>query len=981
MKKTLLTVSGVFTLLFAVAQTPGNIPQLPAHQQAARVDVPIHIVTNQNPQSAETGEQPEFVVGTQRSATETEIGTSRYDLQTNSAIQRRILNHGNGTISAVWTFSDDNDNVWQNRGTGYNFFNGTTWGTAPTAEIETERTGWPSILTTSQGAEIITAHNTDSDVIRRTQRSTIGTGTWAQDNISTNQSQVWSRAVVGGTNNNTIHLIGMTLPEANDGTLYPDGMDGAFLYARSTNGGNTWDIENFQIPGTGFAYFDGFDGDSYHIDARGNTVAIVVGGLGRGVQLFKSTDNGVNWTKTDVLVSAVWFDEATSNIPDDFASSLYTSDGSVNVLIDDNDICHVMYGGVRISNGTPGDDLLSFFPGTNQIDYWNETFPGPYPQPLVGAIDMDNTGGIELLGTPVDALGQYRFAGMATMPSAGMDANGCIYMSYTAVREDLQDGSQHYRHTYVTRTCDDGCTWTEPVDVTGASTNNFSECVFPTIAKLVDNQVHILYMSDNFPGIAVSGDEDPVVLNKMIYLNEDVTTFNNENVCPAIIVGDTMLCPGATIDLFAHGCATSYSWSGPGIVSGGSTQTATIDAVGTYTCTLSGTGCGDIDVTFEVVAASGSGPTVQVAGTNLEMCPGDASTLTATSNVAGSAFLWSTGSTANTITVNTPGTYTVTVADCNGQTVETITITQPTMIPPAQIAGNPTICDGTAQTLEALQVSGGSYLWSTGSTLNTTDIATAGTYTVTITNCAGSSTASFEVTSEPAPVAAIDASATEICEGEIITLTASGGATYEWSSGETTANLTPTATGTYTVSVSNECGDVDTDQISVTINPAPAQPVINVSGSEASVSGSTGDIQWYVNGSAINGATSSTLTVTGVLEGQDITVIVTDPSSGCSSVPSEAVVVVGIEDINGLNANINVFPNPSNGQFEVRFGDVAGEVNIELTNSIGQVVFTSQVQNAANHVEYVDLSDIPTGVYNMTLKADAGTATRSVVIK
>ena len=50
-----------------------------------------------------------------------------------------------------------------------------------------------------------------------------------------------------------------------------------------------FDIVDYQIPGTGIAYFDGFDGDSYAIDAQGNNVAIVVGGLGRGVQLFKST--------------------------------------------------------------------------------------------------------------------------------------------------------------------------------------------------------------------------------------------------------------------------------------------------------------------------------------------------------------------------------------------------------------------------------------------------------------------------------------------------------------------------------------------------------------------------------------------------------------------------------------------------------------------------------------------------------------------
>lgn len=971
MKKILLTVAGAGAFVFAMAQQ-GNVAKLNQAQLEQRVEVPIQMIYNQNPQPAEQQMNSSNV---QRSVTETEIGDTKYDLQTNSAIQRRIINHGNGNISATWTYS--NANNWSTRGTGYNFYNGSSWATAPTSEIETERTGWPNILTTSQGKEIIIAHNTANNVLRRSQRNTVGTGSWTQDNIGSIDQQVWSRAAVGGTNNNTIHVVGMTLPEANDGQIY-NGMDGAFLYSRSTNGGQTWDINNYQIPGTDSAYFDGFDGDSYHIDAKGNTVAVVVGALGRGVQLFKSTNNGVTWTKTDVLVSDVWFDEATSNIPDTFATSLYTSDGSVNVLIDDNGICHVVYGGTRISNGTPGDDLISFFPGTNQIDYWNENFPGPFPQPISGALDMDNTGAIELLGSPVDALGQYRFSGMATQPSLGIDNNDCIYMSYTAVREDLDNGSQHYRHTYVTKTCDDGCSWTEPIDVTGASLNDFSECVFPSMARLVDSDVHILYMSDNEPGIAVSGDEDPVVINKMIYLNEAASAFSNVNICPAQVVGDSLLCPGAAIDLFAHGCATSYSWSGPGIVSGGNSQTVTVDAIGTYTATFTGTACGTVTATFDVVAATGNGPTVQVSASNQNMCPGDNSTLSASSNTAGSVFLWSTGATTSSIMVNNPGTYTVTVADCNGQTVESITITQPTSISPAQIAGDPFICTGEVVDLEVLPVSGGSYLWSTGSTSLTTQVTAAGTYTVTVTNCAGTSTASFTVSTEAAPVASIDASATEVCEGETINLTAGGGTTYAWSTGATTASINPTSSGTYTVTVSNDCGDTDVTDVAVTINPKPSQPTISVNGNTATSSASAGN-QWFADGVAITGATSQTLTLGQILAGKTITVQVTDPSTGCVSDPSEGI--VGINDLNPISANMNVYPNPNTGQFEIHFGDVKGDVQIELRNNIGQLVFSTQLQNANNQVQYVDLSGISTGVYTLTVEGQEGIATEQLVIR
>lgn len=65
-------------------------------------------------------------------AKETEIGNSPFDLKTNSAIQRRIVNHGNGNLSSVWTYN--NANNWNTRGSGYNFYNGNSWGSSSSSK-------------------------------------------------------------------------------------------------------------------------------------------------------------------------------------------------------------------------------------------------------------------------------------------------------------------------------------------------------------------------------------------------------------------------------------------------------------------------------------------------------------------------------------------------------------------------------------------------------------------------------------------------------------------------------------------------------------------------------------------------------------------------------------------------------------------------------------------------------------------------------
>lgn len=988
MKRFLLSAASAFLAVYGFAQSPAA--KVSPAVQTQSVSIPLQIVVNQNPQNP-NGTLPVGMTGTQRNALETVIGQTTYDLQSNSSIQRRIVNNGNGTISATWTFSSVNS--WATRGTGYNYFNGNVWGTAPTAEIETERTGWPSLVTTASGKEVILSHSTASNLIRQSHRNTIGSGTWTQANLTSNNTQVWNRAAVGGPSNNTIHMIGVTAPTANGGSVY-NGMDGAFLYSRSSNGGVSWDIQNYQIPGTDLPYFNSFDGDSYHIDAKGNTIAIVVGGLGTGVQLFKSTNNGVTWTKKDVLISDVWFDEATTFVSTAFDSALYTSDGTVSVLIDDNDMCHVWYGAMKIANDAVGDGSINYFPGMNSIDYWNEGMMEGMPISLAGALDINGNGTLDLLtGTPGDDTGQYRFSGLASHPQAGIDSAGCMYVVYSAIREDLDNGSQHYRHTYVMKSCNGGCSWSFPIDVTDVNGggNNFKECVYASIARDVDNNIHVVYMSDVEPGIAVSGDEDAPGQNDIIYLTELTTRFDTTEFCAAEVQGDTLICPGNATTLYAVGCASAYAWSGP---NGFTATTSSIqaNAVGTYTCAFTTT-CGTVTASINVAAATGtsSGPMVQVNGTKQSMCSGDTSVLVASSNVGGSFFSWSgplgfSASTA-TVTVNEPGTYSVTVTDCNGSTIEDFVISQPTTAPAAVLSGDSSICSGGTATLAALPVSGGTYTWSNSAQTRITSVSAAGTYTCVVQNCGGTSTASITVVDEPLPNATITAPSLSGCEGEGITLVAGGGSSFEWSNGATTSSITLTTaaqSGSYTVSVYNACGDVDTETVTVSISSQPAAPVISFNGS-AYVSSQTGGgtHTWYVNGNPVAGVTGNTLDITvnnvSVVKEGDLVYAVYTDENGCES--NASATLLGVEDAAAMSNNVSLYPNPSNGQFDVRFGNVSGKVTLEVSNMMGQVVFNKVTSVNAGSVESMNLSDLGAGVYQMTISGDAGSSVQNIVIK
>ena len=62
-----------------------------------------------------------------------------------------------------------------------------------------------------------------------------------------------------------------------------------------------------------------------------------------------------------------------------------------------------------------------------------------------------------------------------------------------------------------------------------------------------------------------------------------------------------------------------------------------------------------------------------------------------------------------------------------------------------------------------------------------------------------------------------------ICFGDDVTLTATGGTTYNWNTGDNTANITvsPGTDTEYIVTVEDAWGCLDSDTVNVTVNPLP----------------------------------------------------------------------------------------------------------------------------------------------------------------
>ncbi|MCA6449595.1 MAG: gliding motility-associated C-terminal domain-containing protein [Chitinophagaceae bacterium] len=185
---------------------------------------------------------------------------------------------------------------------------------------------------------------------------------------------------------------------------------------------------------------------------------------------------------------------------------------------------------------------------------------------------------------------------------------------------------------------------------------------------------------------------------------------------------------------------------------------------------------------------------VSITPNNPAICSGASTALNA--SVTGGnppyTYAWSTGASSTGITINTIGSYSVTVSD---NTTGCAAITQTATVTAAPTPAAPTvsgvfICAGNNTTLTA-NAPGGTYEWfnaasggtllGTGSSFNTPVLNSTTTYYVqtTVNGCVSARTA-VTVTVNPIP-AAPTANGGSLCVGNSLTLTATApGGTYAW---------------------------------------------------------------------------------------------------------------------------------------------------------------------------------------------------------
>lgn len=340
-----------------------------------------------------------------------------------------------------------------------------------------------------------------------------------------------------------------------------------------------------------------------------------------------------------------------------------------------------------------------------------------------------------------------------------------------------------------------------------------------------------------------------------------------------------------------------------------------------------------------------------------------------------SFYAWSTGENTQSITVNTSGTYTVTVADSMGMCASDAQIVNILNFIPPDLS-DITVCAGDSALFDAGGGTGVTYSWSNMATTQTTWLYAPGPIMVTKTDPASGCTASDSANLINLSVSLADEA---ICDGDSLLLDASSSssaATYLWNTTDTSPSIYVSAAGIYGVEVTDAVlGCTVSDSMLLTVN---SLPVIDLGADTMICEPNTylldaGPGITYLWNDMSTGQTL-VVSTTGTYS-----VWVTD-ANGCQGTDDVTVTFQDCSSLEELeNFSIELYPNPSNGLLTVLIGSSTADNsgNIAITNVYGQLV--REVEVAQNQTLF-DLNDLSNGSYILSLELNNGKAVRRFIL-
>ena len=446
-----------------------------------------------------------------------------YDLQSNSWCSNRMVQFSDGSVAVTATMSHEPNQTASDRGTGYNFFDGSDWNEMPEARVEGEyRTGWPTIAQWGANGEILLSHSP----IRCWVRETRGEGEWnlmstlpavPEGYPYTGDDASWPRVATSGDNHNIIHVIADIQHQVSS-----DEVHHYQVYFRSEDAIN-WTCEYSPLQDAN-EHIDHYSADAYNITANGHNVAMIYSDdLQSHVVMYKSTDDGQTWNRTIIWENPYYGCDWETDECSIFTDTMFGPTNTA-IVIDNNGTVHVAMSVYEYIHDEIGNTYTTFRGrAVDGIYYWNDTQDAPIqsvdgnPHHALrlwwpsgdGYVHMepDSTKWIGYLPMFEDETGAlidydndkfyiendyfYKFrSGQSGMPALSCDPNGnlaCAFSVPTTCRENGETNT-YYRGIVVSYYNAEEGYWHQDVDYLMEDIMYMiTECIFTIAADNVTN--------------------------------------------------------------------------------------------------------------------------------------------------------------------------------------------------------------------------------------------------------------------------------------------------------------------------------------------------------------------------------------------------------------------------------------------------------------------------------------------------------------
>lgn len=162
----------------------------------------------------------------------------------------------------------------------------------------------------------------------------------------------------------------------------------------------------------------------------------------------------------------------------------------------------------------------------------------------------------------------------------------------------------------------------------------------------------------------------------------------------------------------------------------------------------------------------------------------------------------------------------------------------------------------------------------------------------------------------------------------------------------------------------------------LTIKPTPEAAIISRKG-DSLISSITSGNQWYQDGIEIPGSNDAIYVVTS--NGTYYTVVA---ENGCSSVPSNSILILNVSTKDIHSELFEIYPNPGSGIFNIK-AKIAGKqiYDVEIYNNLGTLCWKqNNVAIDGDNIKKVELNDSPSGLYTVVLRNKENSFVKKILI-